>query len=446
MDQRESGAGSKRQDYTDGSFPKPPAAGWLPAQRRELILNALLRESVVRVPYLARMMGTTEITVRRDLNTLSKAGLVRRVRGGALAVKSLDSQGQSVESFKVSSPNHSDPTLAEIPKASVRTNAASKKKARRKSNLNRASSDGNTNGKTTSTGVSSLAMDQASSQDRAAVVRRSRIGVALPEPSFIWPSVNDAIRRMAAEQFGLEIVAKETSYETFPEVDILEDLATDPQMLGLIVAPSIEPDVAPETWQWLTECQLPVTILERHPPQWLPGFFDSVHTDHPAGVRRGLQHFRQHGHHRVGLALGRTPTAGDIELGWQLMMREGNGLEQTFLLKDKQPYAAEDVEQIVQTILDTHTTAVLVHPDYLSIALVPALEKRGCRIPDDLSMITIDGYTKRLTVLRSSAQDLASAALRLQVRRIQDPDQRIEHVYIEPALIDRGSVADMADK
>lgn len=444
MNQRASGTGSRRQDPADGSFPKPPAAGWLPAQRRELILNALLRESVVRVPYLARMMGTTEITVRRDLNNLARAGLVRRVRGGALAVKSLDSQGQSVESFPVSSPNNSDPTLAEIPKASVRTNAASKK-SRRKGNLDRASNDGNTNGKT-SAGVSSLAMDKASSQDGAAVVRRSRIGVALPEPSFIWPSVTDAIRRMAAEQFGLEIVAKETSYETFPEVDILEDLAADPQMLGLIVAPSIEPDVAPETWQWLTECQLPVTILERHPPQWLPGFFDSVHTDHPAGVRRGLQHFRQHGHHRVGLALGSTPTAGDIELGWQLMMQEGDGLEQTFLLRDKQPYAAEDVEQIVQTILETHTTAVLVHPDYLSIALVQALERRGCRIPNDLSMITIDGYTKRLTVLRSSAQDLASAALRLQVRRIQDPDQRIEHVYIEPALIDRGSVADMAEK
>ena len=445
MNQRKSGAGSKRQDPADGSFPKPPAAGWLPAQRRELILNALLRESVVRVPYLARIMGTTEITVRRDLNNLARAGLVRRVRGGALAVKSLDSQGQSFESFTISSSNNSDPALAGIPESSGRTKVASKRKTRRKGNPHQASSGGSTDGKT-SDGMSSITMDKASSQDRESVVRRSRIGVALPEPSFIWPSVNDAIRRMAAEQFGLEVVAKETSYETFPEVDILEDLATDPQMLGLIVAPSIEPDVAPETWQWLTECQLPVTILERHPPQWLPGFFDSVHTDHPAGVRRGLQHFRQHGHHRVGLALGRTPTAGDIELGWQLMMREGNGLEQTFLLKDKQPYAAEDVEQIVQTILDTHTTAVLVHPDYLSIALVPALEKRGCRIPDDLSMITIDGYTKRLTVLRSSAQDLASAALRLQVRRIQDPDQRIEHVYIEPELIDRGSVADMADK
>ncbi|WP_267450802.1 MULTISPECIES: substrate-binding domain-containing protein [unclassified Bifidobacterium] len=327
----------------------------------------------------------------------------------------------------------------------MRTNASSEKKAGRKGNLDRASSGGDTHSRTSS-GVSSPAMDKASSQDRAAVVRRNRIGVALPEPSFIWPSVTEAIRRMAAEQFGLDIVAEETSYETFPEVDILEDLATDPQMLGLIVAPSIEPDVASETWQWLTECQLPVTILERHPPQWLPGFFDSVHTDHPAGVRRGLQHFRQHGHHRVGLALGSTPTAGDIELGWQLMMREGDGLEQTFLLKDKQPYAAEDVEQVVQTILETHTTAVLVHPDYLSIALVQALERRGCRIPNDLSMITIDGYTKRLTVMRSSAQDLASAALRLQVRRIQDPDQRIEHVCIEPALIDRGSVADMAEK
>ena len=74
--------------------------------------------------------------------------------------------------------------------------------------------------------------------------------------------MNDAIRRVAAEHYGLEIVARETSYETFPEVDILDDLATGPQMLGLIVAPSIEPDIAPETWQWLTECQLPVTVLE----------------------------------------------------------------------------------------------------------------------------------------------------------------------------------------
>ena len=184
MDQRKSGAGSKRQDPTDGSFPKPPAAGWLPAQRRELILNALLRESVVRVPYLARMMGTTDITVRRILNNLARAGLVRRVRGGALAFKSLDSQGQSVESFTISSSNGSNPTLVGIPKSSVGTKAASKKKDRRKSNPNRTSNGGSTDGKT-SAGLSSPTMDKASSQDRAAVVRGSRIGVALPDPSFI---------------------------------------------------------------------------------------------------------------------------------------------------------------------------------------------------------------------------------------------------------------------
>ncbi|WP_269420790.1 DeoR family transcriptional regulator [Bifidobacterium mellis] len=92
------------------------------------MLNALLRESVVRVPYLARMMGTTDITVRRILNNLARAGLVRRVRGGALAFKSLDSQGQSVESFTISSSNDSDPTLVGIPKSSVGTKAASKRK------------------------------------------------------------------------------------------------------------------------------------------------------------------------------------------------------------------------------------------------------------------------------------------------------------------------------
>lgn len=419
MNQAESATENGGQDQA-GEFPEPPVSGWLPAQRRELILNMLLRENVVRVSDLARMMRTTDITIRRDLNILSKAGLVRRVRGGALAVKSLDSQDQSAGSFATSSSYNADVALTGLSGSS-----------------NKAEASGSTLNPT---------MGEASGQDRATVVQAGRIGVALPEPSFIWPSVTETIRRMAAEHYGLQVISGETSYETYPEVDILDDLAADPQICGIIVAPSVDPAIGPATWQWLTKCRLPVTLLERHPPRWLPVFFDSVHTDHPAGVRRGLQHFRQHGHHRVGLALGHTPTAADIELGWRLMMEEGDGLEQTFLLKDKQPYVAEDVEQIVTTILETHTTAVLVHPDYLSIALVQALERRGLRIPRDLSMITIDGYTKRLTVLRSSAQDLAAAALRLQVRRMRNPDQRIEHVRIEPTLIDRGSVADIGEE
>lgn len=419
MNQAESATENGGQDQA-GEFPEPPVSGWLPAQRRELILNMLLRENVVRVSDLARMMRTTDITIRRDLNILSKAGLVRRVRGGALAVKSLDSQDQSAGSFATSSSYNADVALTGLSGSS-----------------NKAEASGSTLNPT---------VGEASGQDRATVVQAGRIGVALPEPSFIWPSVTETIRRMAAEHYGLQVISGETSYETYPEVDILDDLAADPQICGIIVAPSVDPAIGPATWQWLTKCRLPVTLLERHPPRWLPVFFDSVHTDHPAGVRRGLQHFRQHGHHRVGLALGHTPTAADIELGWRLMMEEGDGLEQTFLLKDKQPYVAEDVEQIVTTILETHTTAVLVHPDYLSIALVQALERRGLRIPRDLSMITIDGYTKRLTVLRSSAQDLAAAALRLQVRRMRNPDQRIEHVRIEPTLIDRGSVADIGEE
>lgn len=453
MNQAESATENGGQDQA-GEFPEPPVSGWLPAQRRELILNMLLRENVVRVSDLARMMRTTDITIRRDLNILSKAGLVRRVRGGALAVKSLDSQDQSVGSFATSSSYNADAALTGLSGSSNKAEAASTNVV---TGRGASSRTGRRNGdvslsrkkisKAEASGSTSYpTMGEATSQDRATAVQAGRIGVALPEPSFIWPSVTEIIRRMAAEHYGLQVISVETSYESYPEVDILDDLAADPQIRGIIVAPSVDPAIGPTTWQWLTKCRLPVTLLERHPPRWLPVFFDSVHTDHLAGVRRGLQHFRQHGHHRVGLALGHTPTAADIELGWRLMMEEGDGLEQTFLLKDKQPYVAEDVEQIVTTILETHTTAVLVHPDYLSIALVQALERRGLRIPRDLSMITIDGYTKRLTVLRSSAQDLAAAALRLQMRRMRNPDQRIEHVRIEPTLIDRGSVADIDEE
>ena len=102
--------------------------------------------------------------------------------------------------------------------------------------------------------------------------------------------------------------------------------------------------------------------------QWLTGFFDSVHVDHP---NRGSSKTATLpvSTATIGwewLWAAPPPTAGDIKLGWHMMMNEGCRPERTFLLKGKQPYAAEDAEQIIQTVLKTHTTPVLVHPTYPS--------------------------------------------------------------------------------
>lgn len=57
----------------------------LAAQRRELILTHLERDGVVTVAGLARQLGVSEMTVRRDLDMLDSQGQANKVHGGATA-------------------------------------------------------------------------------------------------------------------------------------------------------------------------------------------------------------------------------------------------------------------------------------------------------------------------------------------------------------------------
>jgi DeoR/GlpR family transcriptional regulator of sugar metabolism len=55
----------------------------LVARRRELILDEVRANRAVQVSVLAQQFGVSEITVRRDLSHLARAGKVTRVHGGA---------------------------------------------------------------------------------------------------------------------------------------------------------------------------------------------------------------------------------------------------------------------------------------------------------------------------------------------------------------------------
>lgn len=55
----------------------------LDRERHELILRLLARSRYARVAELAGLLRSSETTVRRDLARLARAGLLRRVRGGA---------------------------------------------------------------------------------------------------------------------------------------------------------------------------------------------------------------------------------------------------------------------------------------------------------------------------------------------------------------------------
>jgi DeoR family fructose operon transcriptional repressor len=62
----------------------------LPTQRRQAILAALHRADAVAAEELARQFGVSLETIRRDLRGLRDQGLLERVYGGALAVRSTE--------------------------------------------------------------------------------------------------------------------------------------------------------------------------------------------------------------------------------------------------------------------------------------------------------------------------------------------------------------------
>ncbi|MGH3221916.1 MAG: DeoR family transcriptional regulator, partial [Streptosporangiaceae bacterium] len=74
----------------------------LPTQRRQAILAEVRQAKAVSADELARRFGVSLETIRRDLRGLRDAGLLERVYGGALSVRSTEG------SFAARSTLHSD--------------------------------------------------------------------------------------------------------------------------------------------------------------------------------------------------------------------------------------------------------------------------------------------------------------------------------------------------
>ena len=249
----------------------------------------------------------------------------------------------------------------------------------------------------------------------------------------------------------MRVLARESSYEDIPEADrereILDALASEPKLAGLIISPSSHARIAARTWNWIAKSPVPVVVLERDQPPLCDCFVDSVRTNHPYGVRKAAMHFLAKGHHRIGAALSSTPTAALIQKGWEHVVRDTDRIECPFVVDGIQPYDTAGVEQIVERTLATGVTGLLVHSDYLAVAIAQRLERQGRRVPQDVSLISIDGFatpsTRPLTVLRSSTEMMGNLAVSTLLERIAHPDAPTRHIFIDPTLIDRGSVADL---
>jgi DNA-binding LacI/PurR family transcriptional regulator len=273
-----------------------------------------------------------------------------------------------------------------------------------------------------------------------------QIGMLVPSTDYYYPTVAAAAKEAAAE-FGMEVVLRPSSYDAEDELPLLERLVEEGAE-ALIVTPRMDAPTTQRTVEWLAEADIPVVLLERTATAGpFLTVLESVVTDHALGAAMAVNHLMLLGHRRIGAVLAEhSPTTPHIHRGWLDALGGTPGHVDERVPDAKSPKSAKALDAVLDNVVATGTTALLVHADNEAMALVQRCAIRGLAVPGDLSVVAYDDQvahlcTPGLTAIRPPLEAIGRAAVRLIVDRIADPDRPAHRVAISPSLRLRQSTA-----
>lgn len=312
-------------------------------QRQARVLALVRARGSVRVADLAKELGISPVTLRRDIEAMTARGEIQRMHG---VISRVDpAHGPAAHR-----------TGAQSPAGAVARGAA-----------------GHTGG------------------GEGLVV-----GMVVPTTEYYYADVVRGARE-AVEARGARLTVGLTRYlpgEDRTQADRL--LSTGAH--GLLLTPNWEAgSPGPEEGAWAAELPVPTVLVERWAPPGHPAAaLDRVASDHAHGAARAVQHLAELGHRRIALASRTTPTTARLRAGYEAAVA-ALGLEQAppwpAAGPDPLPEAdlfARTLEYLCAAVTGGGVTAALIHSDTDAIMLIPRLTARGVRVPEDLAVITYD--------------------------------------------------------
>jgi DNA-binding LacI/PurR family transcriptional regulator len=362
----------------------------LPVQRRESVLAELRARGTLRVADIARALGVSTVTVRRDVAQLADEGAIERVHGGI-----------------------------RLPRGGIAQPAAEDASA-----------------------GAAAELDEADLPP---------VGMVVPSLDYYWPQVIRGARDAAAEA-GVRIVLRGSSYDDADDmrrqtVWLMETVGIQ----GLLIAPPTAGESAAELIAWLGGLSVPVTFVERAATVGpFHEHVESVTTDHIFGAALAVRHLAAEGHRRVGfLASSTSPHTQAVRRGWRETAEQiGLDLDGTpdVITPDyrDQGWGAR-LDGFLDACLATGTRALLVHSDREAISLVGRCQERGIRVPDDLAVVAFDDEVAglcdpALTAVRPAKPTLGQTAVELLAKRMHgDRDRPVHRIQISPQLVIRDS-------
>lgn len=175
----------------------------------------------------------------------------------------------------------------------------------------------------------------------------------------------------------------------------------------------------------------------------------SIHDQREA--RRAVEHLIAHGHRRIAVVLDDPADSSIGQLrfqGYRQALEEHGIAYDPALTVVTADYAMSAAYDGVCRLLDSGAafTALMAISDTLAIAAIKALTDRGRSVPEDCSVIAIDGldisaYTvPTLTTLCQPAEEMARQSVQMLTDLIEGAGSH-RHLLMETTLREGGSVA-----
>ncbi|MCX4486501.1 substrate-binding domain-containing protein [Streptomyces anulatus] len=353
-------------------------------QRHERVLELVRERGSLRVAELAEELGMSAVTLRRDVEALAAQGLVERLHGAVVWPT-----GQS------------RPAPAAAPPAEGLV-----------------------------------------------------VGMVVPTTEYYYADVVRGARQ-TVEAAGARLTIGLSRY--LPD----EDAAQARRLLstgadGLLLTPSWERG-CPERGEglWTAEQEVPVVLVERSAPLGHPAAgLDRVRSDHAHGAAEAVAHLAGLGHRAIALAVQDSPTAPRLRVGYRVAV-EALGLTPVSAAPlDDAPSRSEakrferTLEYLCEAVASGNVTAAIVHSDADAIVLIPRLQARGVRVPEDLAVIAYDDEVAGLadlplTAVAPDKHAVGAAAARLLLDRlgVAEPGGAVAGAVTGAGEAGRGSAA-----
>jgi LacI family transcriptional regulator len=267
------------------------------------------------------------------------------------------------------------------------------------------------------------------------------IGIALSAiTNHYFSEVVGAIE-VEARRHGLMIFLADTHDDPEQELQTVRALHQR-RVDGIILAPSADPERA--ALHYLRTHAIPTVLIDR----LVAPEFDQVGAENRRPMVELVKHLASHGRRRLALVAGQPglSTSQERLAGYRAGLKQA-GLSFDPALVATGHSALEPARQAVRGLLalDSRPDAVVAGNNLMTIGAMHALRDAGLRVPEDIALAGFDdfdwatAFTPRLTVVAQPCVELGATAVRLLMRRLQEPAAKPKTVRLPATLHVRDS-------